>query len=474
MGSLGVFGARIGSVILVSVLLVVQQPMAWRAAQCVANGDRAAALGEGTAALAQYARAAGRAGFSHGLEDRLIGVYLAQGDSDSARIFLYQAAERRGWDAASRAQLQAILEQDGDREGAAALAEWGMSHAGDDPSALAQLADRQIARLAWDAAAETLSRLALLAPDDASVQYRLGLLLIPDARSTAQGLLLQAALNPEMAERVHAVLGTLRAYDTLPLTAAHTALGATLVQLGEWAFAERMLMLALETNAVNPEARAYLGYVRDRQGRDGLADLQAALAMQPNNPLVHYLLGQHWRLVGDHAAAYEAFARAYALDPGNPALAMEIALSLQYVSDLAGAERWYEQAVMLDPQEVRWRRAQAAFYADTGYQLAERGMAAIADAAARAQDDADIAASLGWAYLQLGDSERAYKELSRAMTLDPSLTRSRYYFARVLEQRGDVQAAIDSYWYVEEQEGPDGGFGLLAARALDRLTARAP
>jgi cytochrome c-type biogenesis protein CcmH/NrfG len=69
---------------------------------------------------------------------------------------------------------------------------------------------------------------------------------------------------------------------------------------------------------------------------------------------------------------------------------------------------------------------------------------------------------------------RAYDELSAALGQDPANPRIRYYFGAVLEQGGDVQAAVDSYWFVVDEAGTDGGFGLLAARALQRLGYIAP
>jgi len=44
-----------------------------------------------------------------------------------------------------------------------------------------------------------------------------------------------------------------------------------------------------------------------------------ALAMSPNDPALYYVLGWHWRLAQDPAAAYAAFERASRLDPTNPA-----------------------------------------------------------------------------------------------------------------------------------------------------------
>ena len=194
--------------------------------------------------------------------------------------------------------------------------------------------------------------------------------------------------------------------------------------------------------------------------------------MAPNDSLVYYLLGLHWRSAGQVDQEYAAFTHAYFLDPSNPALAVEVATTLQNQSDLAGAEEWFLRAIDLSPDDVRWRRVLAVFYADTGFQLQDTGMSFIQAASQAAPNDPDIRASLGWAYYQTHDTERAYAELSDAVGLDPDNPRSRYYFGVVLEQRGDQQGAVDSYWFVVDKLGRDNGFGVLAARALQRLGYR--
>ena len=265
------------------------------------------------------------------------------------------------------------------------------------------------------------------------------------------------------------MLVALEAYRVYSLTEAHTRLGIALVGLGEWAFAERVLQMALDANTVNPTARAYLGFVRDQQGRDGQPDLQAALAMSPNDPVIYYLLGQHWRRWQDYSAANQAFVQAYWLAPDNPALAAEVGASWQDLGDMAQAENWFQTAVDLAPQDIRWKRLMAAFYADTSFELETRGRAFVEATSALDPNDPDLRTSLGWVYYLSGDTERAYQELNTAVGLAPHHVRSRYYFAVMLEYRGDTQGAADSYAYVVQAEGPDRGFGLKAARALQRL-----
>jgi tetratricopeptide (TPR) repeat protein len=331
------------------------------------------------------------------------------------------------------------------------------------------MAQQQIQQLDWVQARATLEKLVALEPDDAQALYWLGLLLAPQDHILAGEYLSRAALDATWAARADVVRNALQAYEDRSLADAHTVLGVALIGLEEWPFAEQAFQLALAVNAVNPTALAYLGFAKDQQGRDGLPDIQAALAMAPNDPTVYYLLGQHWRLAQDNQAAYDAFSQAYWLDPANPALAAEVGASLQFLGDLSGAEEWFRLAVALAPDDTRWSGLLAAYYADAEGQLDDQKIEFVRQASQAAPDDPDLHASLGWVYYQTGDYQKAYEELNRAVGFDPTRPRSRYYFAAVLEIMGDTQGAVESYRFVVGALGSDAGFGLLAARALERL-----
>jgi cytochrome c-type biogenesis protein CcmH/NrfG len=453
------------------LLAAIGSPRSTVLVRWLAAGDRAARLGNFSAASDAYARVLETAALPASYE-RLIQINLNAGRYAAAQVYLYALADLDGWTPARRAELRIIFEHDGATAQANALLYGAPEDSQLDVRGLRELVRQQIASLEWDQAEATLGKLLALNPGDQQSLYQLGLLLAPVDRGYAREYLGRLVNDPAWAGRAETVRAALSAYDTASLTDAHTYLGVTLVGLGEWPFAERALQMALDANAVNPEARAYLGFVRDQEGRDGLPDLQAALAMAPNDSLVYYLLGLHWRSAGQVDQEYAAFTHAYFLDPSNPALAVEVATTLQNQSDLAGAEEWFLRAIDLSPDDVRWRRVLAVFYADTGFQLQDTGMSFIQAASQAAPNDPDIRASLGWAYYQTHDTERAYAELSDAVGLDPDNPRSRYYFGVVLEQRGDQQGAVDSYWFVVDKLGRDNGFGVLAARALQRLGYR--
>jgi tetratricopeptide (TPR) repeat protein len=435
-------------------------------ARWVASGEQAARQGHTDAALAAYKRDMNPQVVIY---ERLVLVCLDAGRYDDAQVYLYALADLNGWNAERRDQLRRIFEHNGATRRANALLYALPEGSLPAPQVLRNLVQEQINRLEWEQAETTLGQLLAFDPGDMQALYQLALLLAPVDQNYAREYLGRVVHDPALAVRAETIRAALDVYNVSALTDAHTYLGVTLVGLGEWPFAERALRMALEVNSVNPIALAYLGFARDQQGRDGLPDLEAALAMAPNEPTIHYLVGQHWRQAGRHDKEYEAFTRAYWLSPDNPALAVEVGVALQNQSDLAGAEQWLRRAVELDPDDLQWRRVLAAFYADTAFQLEPTGLAFIEESNQIAPDDSDIRASLGWAYYQANDPLRAYDELSTAVGLDPNNPRTRYYFGAVLEQRGDQQGAADSYWFVVEELGPDAGFGLLAARALQRL-----
>lgn len=403
------------------------------------------------------------------LFDRLVAVSLAQEHYSHATVYLYALADRDGWTLDRLGQLRYALEKSGQSNLSLALAYNSLSRNEGDPDDLRRIAHLQISQHAWSELEATLNAWLQLAPDDGEALFLMGLQLAPVDVAGAAAALEKARTTQAVAEQATSVLRALKAYDGQPPTAAHTELGICLIGLEEWEWAERALQMALDVNAVNPTALAYLGFALDQQGRDGLSSLQAALHMSPNDPELHYLLGLHWRLAGDDRAAYETLYHAFWLDPDNPALAVEMGATLQHMSDLTGAEEWYSQAVTLAPEEAAWTRTLAAFYADTGFHLETKGVKFIEDAHAKWPGDMDTQVSMGWAYQQTGQHEQAHTLLSDALLKSPENWRGRYYFGIVLEHWGDRQGAVEAYEAVVAALGPHDGFGLLAARALERF-----
>jgi tetratricopeptide (TPR) repeat protein len=122
----------------------------------------------------------------------------------------------------------------------------------------------------------------------------------------------------------------------------------------------------------------------------------------------------------------------------------------------------------LAPKNAGFRSLLADFYARSGYDLKGEGLDAIRKIADQLPKDAEVRASLGWALMSSGQVDAAQKELDQALVLDPTNVRAHYYYALLLQNRGDNEGAIRNYLYVY-RDSSDTSFTDLAAGALKRL-----
>lgn len=334
----------------------------------------------------------------------------------------------------------------------------------DDRDALREL----IAARDWNRVAAALALSAEHSPNDPEIHYWRGLLLganNPAAIDELRRALVSEPLRPQ----AQAALDALLRDPAASLAERWTALGVALVGAGEWAWAHHAFDAALAADPLHVTALAYRGFAKDRQGLDGLADIKAAQALGPREPAGYYFAGLHWRAAGDYAASHQAFLAAHFLAPDSPAFAAEVGSALELLGAYSDAEPWYRMAVELAPDEPSWYALLARFYVDSGYRPDDAAFAFVEAAAARFEQDADLAASLGWALFQQGEHQRAYDALNRALTIAPDSVRARYYFGLALERLGDREGAADSLWFALDAAGLEDVYGLRAARALQRL-----
>jgi tetratricopeptide (TPR) repeat protein len=462
-------GLRIAIRLLVLVVCVsaIREPYPTTARQAILRGDEAFQRGQFAQAFAEYQTALVAQPNNNLTAVKVIDSALAAGWPALAAVYLGQQGSLHGWTPALHRKMAEALEAQGDR--LQAVAHWRASLIGvkDDISTLRRLTDEATTRRDWNAAIELLSRLIAIDPGDHHALYQSGLLLAPTEPKTALDHLRQASVDPQYRAMSNALIAVLNAEHPAPDALAFQV-GLALMSARAWPYAEYALTIALDKGTSNPVALAFLGVAQDQQGRNGWPLLEKALAAAPNDPIVNYAVGLHWRLVGDKSKALDALGRAYALDPENPAIAAEIGLVYQKDGRLSEAAQWLTRATTLAPTNVGFRVLLATFYADSGYNLAGDGLATLRRLAEQSPNEPEIRASLGWALVSVGQLDAARVELEKALTLDPTSARARYYFGIFLENRGDREGAIDAYLYVYRDTSGN-SFRDLAAGALRRL-----
>jgi Tfp pilus assembly protein PilF len=240
-----------------------------------------------------------------------------------------------------------------------------------------------------------------------------------------------------------------------------------LVQMALWGFAERLFTLQIEQDNLDAFSFAYRGYVRDQQGKDGLSDIEMALALDPGLALGYYMLGLHERQAENLDASLNAFLEATLLDPDNPALAAELATAYRLNSALPLAEEWYIKAANLVPEDQRFIGLLAAFYADNGYKLDGVGMEFLQQAAEQYPENPDILTSLGAAQLVVEDVQGAEDSLQSAFLLAPRNPRVRYFMGQLMVAQRNRVEAISHFFFVTQTENP---YTTAAQEAIEQLS----
>ncbi len=435
----------------------------------IRSAREAAIQGESATAAQAYHAAYVLARWNRSFLAEAVAYEMQSGDYTAAETDLQTLASYRPLQAQELAWLGTIKATKGSVDDAVALWEQARLQGTIDTDALRALAAIYSQRGDWVQASAVLTGLTTFTPADGDLLRQLGLIQALDSPEQAVTSLAQAvASDSNLAAELAPLRASLEDRTSQPPDLAYAKLGVLYLSLDELPLAEAALSRAVDYNPVYPDALAYLAYVRARLGRPSLGAAQQAVAYGPESPSVHYLAGLTWKQLGRPADARTEFEKAYELDPTNPAFCVEIASTHRAERSLEWAEIWMKEAVRLAPDDARFRLLFIQFYVDEGYQVPEVGLGLARQLVADVPDSAEAHDALAWALFQIGQIEEAQHELDQAMTLNPQLGRAYAHMGELMEQRGELSLAMWYYLRATEYE-PDGPFGALAARAVQRL-----
>ena len=126
---------------------------------------------------------------------------------------------------------------------------------------------------------------------DANSHYELGMLLmLSDSNRALTELESASSMDPQFDSAVQTLRAAIAVSDTESDPANRLiAIGRGLGLVEEWGLAENAFEKAVSADAKNAEAWAWLGEARQHNGQDGSDDLNQALALNPNDAIVHAL-----------------------------------------------------------------------------------------------------------------------------------------------------------------------------------------
>jgi tetratricopeptide (TPR) repeat protein len=398
----------------------------------------------------------------HGLQR--IQTNRQQGRPVQALYQIEALAGRQGWTPESLRLAGDVWHDMGDIT--RALPYWEAAGIGlrDDRVLARTLAEAYLTVQRWPQAVDQLNRLVELDFSDAWAHYQLGLLRAAFDLPTAETHLKIAERAPEYQDLAATLLFVIDEYRTDPLIGM--PVGLALADADLWPMAELAFQYAADVGQHYPEALAYVGLARDRQGKDGTAEIAQALALDLQNPVVRFIQGLHLREQNDLAGSLDALVQAAVLAPNNPAYYAELGSAYRLLGDLENAENMLRTAVEISSQDPRFQQLLALFYAEEAPSLDEGGLTELEALATIVPDDPDVQAGLGWALYHAGHVEAALEKLDAILDTVPEHPRSLYYKARIRLETGNLDEARA---LLERISNVDSPFADEARRMLETL-----
>jgi tetratricopeptide (TPR) repeat protein len=388
----------------------------------------------------------------------LAGVYALQaGETDSAIEYLERASASASLSSQGWLALGSAYRQSGDLPAAIHAWEQAVDRHGPSAQALEFLSQAQLDQGDFPAAIDNLKALVGLKPQDARLMYRLGMLIATQDPPAAQSYLDQAGqldqrYQPVAAGLRRAVLSARFAEDptyTLLVT------GRTLAALGEWSLASRAFQQATQSRPDYAEAWAYLGEARQHAGQgtlvlpdpgsgDGLAEIQKALALDPDSLAALTLLSMYYARQGSFDLALGALRKAITLDPGNLSLQVQLAHLLAASGELYQAKEAYLQVIQRAPQVPAYTRLLVQFSLDYDFEVAQTALPLARRLAGQYPNDPANLDSMAQVLIHRGDLVSAARFLERALVLDPRNAPGWLHLAQVWVLQGDRKGALEA------------------------------
>ena len=193
--------------------------------------------------------------------------------------------------------------------------------------------------------------------------------------------------------------------------------------------------------------------------------MDKALSLDPQDTVVHALRGLYWKRQGLYKNGIAEYQQAVEIEPENPTWRVSIGELSALNGDLVSALGDYQKATSLAPKDATYWRLLAMFCSDTGVQVQEVGLPAAQKAAEIAPNDPQVSDALGWSYLNAGYLYNAEQNLLKAIKAEPDLALAHIHLAELYLRKGDRASAFVELNNVRQLDA-NGPSGQLAAQLL--------
>lgn len=199
----------------------------------------------------------------------------------------------------------------------------------------------------------------------------------------------------------------------------------------------------LKTNPDQVEALLNIANLKEMQGENSLAlkHYQKAIKINPKFALAFYNLGKLYSKMEDNRSAIESLQRASKLEPGNAEYLVQLAIVFYKDGDYSRVKQLCGKALQIDPN-VR----DAALYLGMVFHLkgyVDKALELFLDEIKRSQNSAVVHFSIGKAYHDLKNYEKAFYYLNKAVELNPDDTSAGYELIQIRLELNDWSRRVE-------------------------------
>lgn len=307
-------------------------------------------------------------------------------------------------------------------------------------------------------------------PANGEAAYILGLFSLPGSWEQSGAALAAAArLDPGWAARARILTQALqRSGADAPAEYRLVEIGRALGGLGEWDLALAAFEHAQKINPGYGEAWAFGSEAKLQLHQDGTPDLNRALALAPDSPVIQALAALDFRRQGDTQQALQRFQAAAELEPQRAIWLVEIGNTYADLHNIQQGLDNYQKAVAVEPDNPAIRRLMAQYCLIHQIELRSVGLPAARQAAVLAPNDPASLDMLGQVLIGLEDFASAERFLQQALDKDLDYPAAHLHLGQLYLNQNQMDWAQYHLALAASEGDQDAEASLIAQRLLAR------
>lgn len=287
----------------------------------------------------------------------------------------------------------------------------------------------------------TLLQAYRLAPADAELIYLLGIHLAVTQPDSSIKFLKVAASSDLYQKKTSQNLLTILESEDLDDALRFMQIGQVLSNAGEWDMAAIAFDAVVRLDEQNALGWALLGEAVQHVGKDGEAELQKALDLDPTMDMANALMALYYRRQNQPEKALIYLKRAAEANPSEGVWQAEIGNTLADMGDLSSALEYYLKGTEIAPEDPVVWQALAEFAFAHNLDAATTGISAARKALTLDPGNPLLLDLMGTGFLITGDLDSAERFLQQAVEADEFEATIHLHLGQLYIQKNDCEKA---------------------------------